>query len=195
MQEKPLSFEVDKGAVVTLISEEAYTKCFPKTKLQRSATLLKAYTGAQIPIVGEVQVPVSYRQQGGTFTLYVVKGGGPSLLGWDWLRHIRLDWKTIARTAKEAHPASLETLLQRYTEVFGEELGTINSVQAKLQVKPDAQPKFCRPRSVPFAIREALEQELNRLAKSGIIEKVDYSDWAPPIVPVPKGDGQTQVVW
>ena len=32
--------------------------------------------------------------------------------------------------------------------------------------------------------------ELDRLTKAGIIEKVDHSDWAAPVVPVPKGDGQ-----
>ena len=140
-------------------------------------------------MAGEVQVTVSYGQQGGTFTLYVVKGGGPSLLGRDWLRHIRLDWKTIARTVREALPARLEVLLQSYSEVFGGELGTMNSVQARLQVKPDAQPKFFRPRAVPFALKEA-KLELDRLTKAGIIEKVDHSDWAAPVVPVPKGDGQ-----
>ena len=189
VQGKTLTFEVESGAAVTLISEETYSKCFPKGALQKSATLLKSYTGAKIPVAGEVQVTVSYGQQGGTFTLYVVKGGGPSLLGRDWLRHIRLDWKTIARTVREALPARLEVLLQSYSEVFGEELGTMNSVQARLQVKPDAQPKFFRPRAVPFALKEA-KLELDRLTKAGIIEKVDHSDWAAPVVPVPKGDGQ-----
>ena len=193
-QGKTLTFEVDTGAAVTLISE-TYSKCFLKGALQKSATLLKSYTGAKIPVADipvadEVQVTVSYGQQGGTFTLYVVKGRGPSLLGRDWLRHIRLDWKTIARTVREALPARLEVLLQSYSEVFGEELRTINSVQARLQVKPDAQPKFFRPRPVPFALKEAIHLELDRLTKAGLIEKVDHSDWAAPVVPVPKGDGQ-----
>ena len=48
---------------------------------------------------------------------------------------------------------------------------------------------FLRPRAVPFALKEA-KLELDRLTKAGIIEKVDHSDWAAPVVPVPKGDGQ-----
>jgi len=31
--------------------------------------------------------------------------------------------------------------------------------------------------------------ELDRLESARIIEKVEYSDWASSIVPVPKGDG------
>jgi len=69
----------------------------------------------------------------------------------------------------------------------------MNSVQARLQVKPEEQPKFFRPRPVPFALKEAIELELDRLTKAGIIEKVDHSDWAAPVVPVPKGDGQLRL--
>ena len=49
--------------------------------------------------------------------------------------------------------------------------------------------RFHKPRSVPYAIRSAIEQDLERLESSGIIEKVQYSDWVAPVVPVPKGDG------
>ena len=41
---------------------------------------------------------LSYGTQNGTYILYVVKGAGTSSLGRDWMRHIRLDWKSIAST-------------------------------------------------------------------------------------------------
>ena len=40
---------------------------------------------------------------------------------------------------------------------------------------------------MPFALKEAIEQELNRLEQDGIIEKISYSPWAAPLVSVPKG--------
>ena len=40
---------------------------------------------------------------------------------------------------------------------------------------------------MPFALKEAIEQELNCLEQDGIIEKISYSPWAAPLVPVPKG--------
>ena len=60
-------------------------------------------------------------------------------------------------------------------------------------MKSEAKPVFYRPRSVPYAIKEAIEKEIERLEKDGIIEKVEHSEWAAPIVPVPKGDGQIRI--
>ena len=71
-----------------------------------------------------------------------------------------------------------------------DELGAINMFQASLQVHPDAQPKFFKARPVPFAIKSAIEQEVDQLEASGAIEKVTCSDWVAPIVPVPKKDGK-----
>ena len=69
----------------------------------------------------------------------------------------------------------------------------MKNIKAKLKLKENATPKFHRPRTVPFALKEAVEQELNRLEEKGILQKVNYSDWAAPIVPVPKKDGKVRV--
>ncbi len=56
-------------------------------------------------------------------------------------------------------------------------------------MKSDAQPKFYKPRPVPFSIKEAVGEELDRLESERIIERVNHSDWATPIVAVPKKMG------
>ena len=50
-----------------------------------------------------------------------------------------------------------------------------------------------RPRSVPFALKGAIEQELASLEEKGILKKVNHSEWAAPIVPVPKKDGKVRI--
>lgn len=74
-------------------------------------------------------------------------------IGPHWLKHIRLDWKRIASLVmKEGH--QLESLFKKYDMVFKEDLGTLQSAAATLHVKPNATPKFFKPRPVPYAIRE-----------------------------------------
>ena len=77
--------------------------------------------------------------------------------------------------------------------MFKDELGTMQGVKAKLYVKPDSKPKFFKSRPVPHALKGAIEQELDRLESMGVIEKVRYSEWAAPIVPVVKPDNSIRV--
>ena len=49
---------------------------------------------------------------------------------------------------------------------------------------PEAYPRFCKARSVPYAMRTHVEEELERLQRVGIIEPIQFADWAAPIVPV-----------
>ena len=106
---------------------------------------------------------------------------------------IKLDWKSITETVNNVTSLCYQLLLDKYADVFKDELGTLKLMKAQLQVQSQAIPKFCKPRPVPFALREALEKELSRLEQLGILQKVNHSDWAAPIVVVPKGDGCLRV--
>ena len=68
-------------------------------------------------------------------------------------------------------------------------MGTIKDFKAKLVVQEVAQPRFHRPRPVAFALKEGVNQELDRLEANGILKRVDFSQWAARIVVVPKKDG------
>ena len=77
--------------------------------------------------------------------------------------------------------------------MFEPGLGTIEGVEAKFYVDPQAQPAFFKACAVPFALRQKVDAELDRLEKQGVIKPVQFSDWAAPIVPVIKGDGTVRI--
>ena len=191
----PLTMEVDTGAAVSLAPESAIASLLHSAKLCPTNIVLKTYTGEQIPVKGTVQVDVINGQQHHqNLKLLVVQGSGPSLMGRDWLKVVRLDWKQIGKVSAAGSLESRVAALQdRYQEVFSETLGTITPFQAQLSVTPDARPKFFKPRSVPYALRERVENELDRLEKDGVLEKTHYSEWAAPVVVVPKRDGRLRL--
>ena len=55
-----------------------------------------------------------------------------------------------------------------------------------LHIDPLAPPKFHKPRTVPYALKGLVEEELECLMDLGIIIPVIFSKWAVPIVPVLK---------
>lgn len=69
----------------------------------------------------------------------------------------------------------------------------MRGVTAKIIVDSEAQPRFCKPRSVPFALRARVEAEIDRLERARVIEAVQFSEWAAPIVPVLKQDGSIRI--
>ena len=50
--------------------------------------------------------------------------------------------------------------------------------------------KFLKARTVPYALRGPIEEELYCLEREGIIEKITHSKWATLIIAEPKPDGR-----
>ena len=57
----------------------------------------------------------------------------------------------------------------------------------------DAKSRFFRARPVPYALRQGIEKELERLLKDGVIEQVQFSEWAAPVVLVLKNDNSVRI--
>ena len=112
--------------------------------------------------------------------LTVVDGSGPSLFG--------RDWHSI-NSIKAGDSTTLTKLLQKQEAVFKDELGLVKGVSAKIQIKANAKPKFCKAQPILYALRDQVKKELDRLLQAGIIEPVQTAEWAAPIVPVVKSDG------
>ncbi len=179
-----VQMEVDTGATMSLMSANTLYRLWPGRKVQTTKVRLCSYSKEPIPVVGCCEVNINYKGQSATVPLIVVPGAGPTLLGRNWLAEIRLSWQEIHYVNNN----SLQSVLDKYPAVFQNGLGKMEGFKAKIHVQPDAKPKFCRARSVPYAMREKVEAELNCLLEEGTLERVEVSDWASPIVPVIKSD-------
>ena len=107
--------------------------------------------GEPIPVLGVLQVSVQYQGQQATLPLQVVKGSGSSLFGRNWLDTIRLDWHNICHASCLS---KLQETLSKYRAVFEEGLGSLKDFKASIDVDPRAKPRFCKSRSIPYAMRD-----------------------------------------
>ena len=105
---------------------------------------------------------------------------------------MKLNWRSI-KAVNTPEDGSLNYLLDKFSDVFTGKLGTIKSFSAKVSLKAGEEPKFFKPRSVPYAVKGAIDEELDHLEQQGILEKVTHSEWATPVVAVPKSDGRYRI--
>lgn len=193
-----LKMELDTGSALSVISEGDYKQLFPNLLLQNTSIRLKTYTGEKVRPVGKIKVTVTYKGKTLQLMLYVLKNGGPPLFGREWLRRIQLDWHTIkalhlARTDSNSATERLSQLLKTHEKMFAEGIGTLKGIKARIELDKKATPKFHKARQVPYALRPKVEAELQNLVASGVLLKVEWSEWATPIVPVMK-KGKTDSV-
>ncbi|XP_013385929.1 uncharacterized protein K02A2.6-like [Lingula anatina] len=190
--DSPSELQIDTGASVTILSSSnAQTMTINGVpllnKMQKdNATNLVTYSGGIIKPLGQVTVPVCY--EGNTYSLpcYVVQGSGPNLLGRDWIQAIAPQWSPIFMVSTEDYTT-------KFPQLFNDGLGKLNNMDAKLHVDENAIPVYCRPRPVPLAMKGKVEAELERLVADGVLRPVQHSDWAAPIVPVLKPNGEIRI--
>ena len=65
--------------------------------------------------------------------------------------------------------------MNEYKDVFREELGTLKGFQAYIELVPNARPRFCKARTVPYALRDKVEETLKALVE-GTLEPVEFSN-------------------
>jgi len=151
--------------------------------------------------VGFVRVKVKDTDSWKYLNMYVVKYDRQPLLGREWINQLKT-FNKLKESLKEVQSLNLvelsgtnrlKKLLEKYGNVTSEEFTPIKKIKAQLNLKPDSQPVFLRSRQVPFQIKNKVENELDRMVEAGILNPVEASTWATPIVPVLKKDGGVRI--
>lgn len=212
-----IDFELDSGSPVTLMNMRDKEKYFKSINIVPSDLQLVSYCNQKINVFGFLTVDVASSSGPAEphlpLKLYIVESTRHPLLGREWINALKINWNQIlsvrpstnestspalnvdsSATANSiAITAAVEKLKTKYANVFDASMGKINDIQARIHLKPNTRPVYIKARSVPFAIRTAVEDELAELEANGIITKVHTSAWATPIVPVRKSNNKVRI--
>ncbi|KYN14620.1 Uncharacterized protein K02A2.6 [Trachymyrmex cornetzi] len=144
-----------------------------------------------VQIVGVIPVTVSLHDKSAKLNLYVTNIEREPLLGRKWIQQLPI---RLTESINQVHPLhneipnKIERLLQQYRNKLDPNSTKIKGCQARLLLKEDVRPVFLKARTVPFKLLPLVEEELQTLVQTGVLEKVKASQWATPIVPMLKRD-------
>ncbi|KAF2892439.1 hypothetical protein ILUMI_13737, partial [Ignelater luminosus] len=122
--------------------------------LENTNVIFRTYDGNVISPIGKFCAKVTFKEHESSNYFTVVDSGNRPLIGRD-----------------------LISILHQFSELFQDKLGAYNACKVDFKVKEDTLPIFCKPRILPFAFRELVDKELNRLEAEDIITKVENNDW------------------
>ena len=197
MDGREMEMEVDTGASHTVMSEGMFKEQFPTKALKDVNLTLRTYSGEEVNVLGMFTTEANTNQQTKCLPVVVVRGGNlprHPLLGRNWLGKIQLDWKKICKQGTLNRITSGNDLKKRYPGVFDMTSSEpMKNFKATLRVGDNVKPIVKKARPVPFAKRQAVEEELQEMVKTGKAEKVDHSRWASPVVAIEKANGRVRL--
>ena len=116
------------------------------------------------------------------------------MMGRDLLGKLKLDWEAVM--ASQVHVVTSDNspnVVKVYLKLFEPGLVKLVGIKAKIYVNEGAAPTFQIARCIPF-IEQELVDELSRIENLGVIEQIQFSEWASQIVSVRKANGKNGYV-
>ncbi|KAK6726149.1 hypothetical protein RB195_004457 [Necator americanus] len=102
------------------------------------------------------------------------------------LQHLFKDAQHLGFFSRNTPEEEVPSSLRSWT-------GCCTKSKAKLALKPDSKPVFLKARPVPYAAMPRISTEIDRLVSIHVLEPVDHSEWAAPIVVVEKKNGSIRL--
>ena len=191
---KPLVMQFDTGSDISTMSEEV-ARSIPGIVIERCEERVRLGDDSTVTVAGFARVGVTYKGQQRDGMKVTVLKSGRELFGLDWAHSFRMDCQRVLEVGNVGQQAteSMTDVMTEFAEVFAEGNGTVKDSVASLVLKSGSHPKFMAPRQIPYALRPAVEREILKWEAEGNWERVTYSEWGTPLVPVAKPDGGVRI--
>ena len=192
---KRYRIELDCGAAPSTLRISDYERLFSHRPFKEDRTLFLNYDKTEAKgFLGMIEATVKFGSKQHTDKFRVVEDSLPSVLGRNFLNPLG-----IIRVAApdETQPAlnqiDCSNPVAAFPRLTSEELGTFPGYKHVIRVQSDIVPRAVRLRPIPLARREAAEKEVQKMDEQGVWEETTASEWAHPLVTVPKPDGGVRI--
>lgn len=197
---KKVTMECDSGAVVSVMSVLEYKEKFKTLPLRSPNKIpLKSVSGEKLIEVGTVEVQVEFLGKKEVVVLSVLDTPYPmvALFGRNWLDVFIPNWRESLSTPEvNIKSVSQENLIIKEIQskfprvVCGKSEKPIEGFKAELVMKDNAQPIFHCAYTLPYKLKDAVSEEIDRLVELKILKPIKHSNWASPLVVRVKQNGE-----
>lgn len=197
----PIKMQLDCASDITIISKENWLRIgAPSLSKFKSDDPIKSASGHQMKNLSQINCVMTVQAQTKECTLFVSTSSHLNLLGLDLIDLFGLGdipmnalCCAVKKTISPSTNDTVEFLSTKFPKLFAEELGCCKKARITLHLKPDSKPVFRQKRPVAYAMLSMVNDELQRLEQAGAITKVDFSQWAAPMMVVRKANGKLRI--
>ena len=187
LNNKKVQFEMDSGSPISTLCHK-YCKEIDDCKILPCDLKLQCYNSSPVKVIGKITISdFSFRNKNvSNVDLVIVDDSCPNnLFGRDLISKFKLLDSNL-----NLNNIKVEELINSYKV---DKSNPIKNFEARLYPKDNHKPSFQKARSVAFHFKPKIEESLNELIKNDILEKIEFSDYASPIVPVVKTNGSIRI--
>ena len=185
-------FIIDNGSPITIMPSDE--KILKLTELQKITNRYQDVNKNEVKFRGKIPVNLEYENNKQKMEILITERTDITpLLGMDWMKKYKL---TIGRIQlADNNQSEREKVFNKFPDLF-ENIETLKDAEINIQLKPGHYPVKQKARPVPLNLQKDVGRELERLIKSGHLEKIntlgeDY--FVSPVVMTVKSDKSVKI--
>ncbi len=194
INKKQVSFCIDTGADCNVIPLSVLHSVSSVPVMQLS-TKLRVFGGKHLHTCGSTTLPVNYKGNNWSIKFFVVDSDVPCIIGHKSSLDLGLIQRIYSLSEILSTSANMNSkqILDCYKDVF-EGLGCIKGVTHHIETDLSVPPVVHPPRKIPVPLREKVKEELQRMERLGVLEKVESpTEWVSSMVTVLKSSGKLRL--
>ena len=165
-------FIVDTGSPISIMPADG--QILKKTEMQKKKHRYQDVNKNEVRFRGQIPTDIEYENNKQKMQILITERNDITpLLGMDWIKKFNLTIKNI-RT-DENNQSEKKRVIENFPDLFKNNT-TIKDTEINIQLKPGHYPVKQKARPIPLHLQEEVGKELEKLIKTGHLEKVKHVD-------------------
>ena len=185
-------FIIDTGSPISIMPPDE--RIIKSTEIQKITNRYQDVNKNEVKFWGKIPVNIEHENNNQKMEILITERTDITpLLGMDWMKKFKLTIRRIQLA--ENSQSERENIFNKFPDLF-ENNDTIKDTEINIQLKPGHYPVKQKARPIPLHLQEDVGRELEKLIKSGHLEKVkdvDEDCFVSPVVITVKNDKSVKI--